>query len=59
MTIADLKKKKKEVTITSLQIRKIRIAAERGDISPAQAAKQLKHIGITHTKPKSWEPTSA
>jgi hypothetical protein len=52
ITIEDLKQLEKDVTTTSLQIRKIRIAAERGDISPKQASLQLKHIGIIHTKDK-------
>jgi hypothetical protein len=52
ITIEQLKHLEKDVTTTSLKIRKIRIAAERGDISLKEAALQLKHIGIIHTKAK-------
>ena len=50
ITLKDLIHLEKETTRTSLRIRKIRIAAERGDISPAQACKRLKSIGIFITR---------
>jgi hypothetical protein len=49
ITIEGLAALEKEVTRTSLKIRKIRIAAERGDISPSQAALRLRHLGIIIT----------
>lgn len=50
ITLKDLIHLERETTKTSLKIRKIRIAAERGDISPAQACARLKRIGISITR---------
>ena len=55
ITLSDLAALEKATTETSLAIRRIRIASERGDISPEKAAKQLKHIGI-FIKPKHTQP---
>jgi hypothetical protein len=52
ITIEGLRELEKAVTRTSLQIRTIRIAAERGDISPRVAARRLMHLGIIYTPPK-------
>jgi hypothetical protein len=46
ITIETLHALEQQTTRTSLDIRKIRIAAERGDISPRQAAIHLRHLGI-------------
>lgn len=50
ISICDLIHLEKETTKTSLEVRKIRIAAERGDITPRQAALRLKHLGIIITR---------
>ena len=50
ITVKDLIHLDKQAARTSLRIRKIRIVAERGDISPAQACARLRRIGITITR---------
>lgn len=55
ITIADLAALEHQTTMTSLAIRKIKIAAERSDITPAQAARQLRTLGI-FIRPKSDKP---
>jgi len=52
ITIEGLLALEKAVTKTSLQIRTIRIAAERGDINPRVAARRLMHLGIITVPPK-------